>query len=137
MNAAAPHSNASQDTAFDVKAGPTLLSAATVTGDDVCNMQDEKLGTIHDIMLDIQTGKIRYAVLSSGGFLGMGERLFAVPWKAFTLDKDNKRFILDVDTERLKNAPGFAKDQWPDMADANWNSTVESYYTRPSEAPRG
>jgi hypothetical protein len=45
-------------------------------------------------------------------------------------DKENKRFILDVDVERLKNAPGFDKDQWPNMADATWNSTVESYYAR-------
>ena len=112
----------------DLKAEPTLLSAATVTGDEVCNMQDEKLGKIQDIMLDISAGKIRYAVLSSGGFLGMGDRLVAVPWNALKLDKENNRFMLDVDVERLKKAPGFDKDQWPNMADATWNSTVESYY---------
>jgi hypothetical protein len=69
-------------------------------------------------------------VLASGGFLGMGDRLFAVPWKALKQDKENKRFMLDVDVERLKNAPGFDKDQWPNMADTTWNSTVESYYAR-------
>lgn len=107
-----------------------LLSAGSITGDEVCNMQDEKLGKIQDIMLDMAEGKIRYVVLSAGGFLGMGDRLFAVPWKALTLDRENQRFVLDVDVERLKNAPGFDKDQWPDMADASWNSSVESYYAR-------
>lgn len=108
----------------------TLLSSSSITGDDVCNMQVEKLGKIQDIMLDMTEGNIRYAVLSAGGFLGIGDRLFAIPWKALTLDRENKRFMLDVDIERLKNAPGFDKDKWPDMADANWNSSVESYYTR-------
>ncbi|WP_297187014.1 PRC-barrel domain-containing protein [uncultured Porticoccus sp.] len=114
----------------DMQIGVTLLSAATITGDEVCNMQNEKLGKIQDVMLDIAEGKIRYVVLASGGFMGMGDRLFAVPWKALKQDKENKRFILDVDVERLKNAPGFDKDQWPNMADPAWNSTVESYYVR-------
>ncbi|MBE0507729.1 MAG: PRC-barrel domain-containing protein [Marinospirillum sp.] len=110
--------------------GTALLSAATVTGNEVCNLQDEKLGKIQDIMLDLTEGKIRYAVLSSGGFLGMGDRLFAVPWKALKLDRENHRFLLNVDIERLKNAPGFDKDQWPDMADSTWSSKIESYYIR-------
>ncbi|MFN3882948.1 MAG: PRC-barrel domain-containing protein [Nitrincola lacisaponensis] len=110
--------------------GLTLLSAATITGDEVCNLKNEKLGKIQDIMLDMAEGKIRYAVLSSGGFLGMGDRLFAVPWTALKLDQEQKRFTLDVDTERLKKAPGFNKDKWPNMADPNWNSTIDSYYIR-------
>lgn len=110
--------------------GATLLSAATITGDDVCNMRDEKLGKIEDVMVDVADGKIRYAVLASGGFLGMGDRLFAVPWKALKLDKEHKRFMLDVDAERLKDAPGFDKDHWPNMADASWNSTVDSFYAQ-------
>ena len=115
-------------TADDMQAGATLLSASTITGDEVWNMQDEELGTIQDVMLDITEGKIRYAVMSSGGFLGMGDHLFAVPWRALKLDKENHRFMLDVDIERLKNAPGFDKDEWPNMADPTWNSTVDSYY---------
>ncbi|MCL7939740.1 PRC-barrel domain-containing protein [Halomonas sp. ATCH28] len=72
-------------------------------------MQDEKLGKIQDIMLDITEGKIRYAVLASGGFLGMGDRLFAVPWKSLMHDAENKCFMLDIDVEHLKNAPGFGR----------------------------
>ena len=136
MKTSSPKSSSTADSAFDVKGEANLLSAATISGDDVCNMQDEKLGTIQDIMLDLQTGKIRYAVLSSGGFLGMGDRLFAVPWKAFKQDKENKRFLLDVDTDQLKKAPGFDKDNWPNMADAGWNSSVESYYDTQARSPR-
>jgi sporulation protein YlmC with PRC-barrel domain len=117
-------------TADNMQAAATLLSASTITGDEVYNMQDEELGTIQDVMLDITEGSIRYAVLSSGGFLGMGDRLFAVPWRALTLDRENHRFLLDVDVERLKKAPGFDKDEWPNMADPTWNSTVDSYYAR-------
>jgi len=117
-------------TADNMQAAATLLSASTITGDEVFNMQDEELGTIQDVMLDITEGSIRYAVLSSGGFLGMGDRLFAVPWRALTLDRENHRFLLDVDVERLKKAPGFDKDEWPNMADPTWNSTVDSYYAR-------
>ena len=58
-------------------------------------------------MLDVPSGRVAYAVLSFGGFLGMGEKLFVVPWSALTLDTVNKRFVLDVTKERLKDAPGF------------------------------
>ncbi|MCA1769594.1 MAG: PRC-barrel domain-containing protein [Halomonas sp.] len=130
MNISTTQAQSRTDTAANTEVGATLLSASTITGDDVYNMQDENLGKITDIMLDISEGKIRYAVLASGGFLGLGDRLFAVPWKSLRQDNEHKRFLLDVDLERLKNAPGFDKDQWPNMADTTWNSTVESYYAR-------
>jgi sporulation protein YlmC with PRC-barrel domain len=130
MNESTMQSSAGHVTTDDKRTGATLLSATTITGDDIFNMKDENLGKIQDIMLDMEEGTIRYVVLSSGGFLGMGDHLFAVPWKALTHDAANKRFTLDVDVERLKNAPGFDKEHWPNMADPTWNSTVESYYTR-------
>ncbi len=71
-------------------------------------------------MLDMRSGKIAYAVLSSGGFLGMGNKLFAVPWNALKLDSVNKRFVLNVEKDSLKDAPGFDKGAWPDMADTTW-----------------
>ena len=66
--------------------------------------------------------------MSFGGFLGIADKLFAVPWKALKLDTENKRFILNVDKERLEAAPGFDKDDWPNMADPNWQNTINSYY---------
>ena len=108
--------------------GPALMGADTLIGDSVVNAQEEELGDIKEIMLDMQTGQVAYAVLAFGGFLGVGEKLFAVPWQALHLDTVNKRMVLDVDKERLKNAPGFDKDAWPDMSDVNWASNVHGFY---------
>jgi len=108
--------------------GPEIMAADTLEGDSVVNARGEDLGKIEDIMLDVQRGRIAYAVLSSGGFLGMGDKLFAIPWNVLTLDADRKCFVLDVDKERLENAPGFDKDHWPSMADMRWASEVHSFY---------
>ncbi|MGZ5058342.1 MAG: PRC-barrel domain-containing protein [Methylobacter sp.] len=108
--------------------GPRLMGADTLLGNDVYNQNDEDLGDIKEIMLDMTTGQVSYAVLSYGGFLGMGERLFAVPWDALKLDTENKRFVLNVDKQRLENAPGFDKDHWPDMADQTWKDEISSFY---------
>ncbi len=108
--------------------GPRLMGANTLDGNDVYNKQDEDLGDIKEIMLDVPTGRVAYAVLSFGGFLGMGDKLFAVPWSALHLDTVNKRFVLDVSKERLQEAPGFDPNAWPDMADPTWIKGVHAYY---------
>ena len=79
-------------------------------------------------MLDTATGKVCYAVLSFGGVLGIGSKLFAVPWNALKLDTEEKHFVLNVDKERLENAPGFDKDNWPDMANKSCENGIHSYY---------
>jgi sporulation protein YlmC with PRC-barrel domain len=107
---------------------PATLSASTISGDPVVNRQGEDLGKIEDLVLDVDSGRVAYAVLSFGGFLGMGNKLFAMPWQSLELDADNHRFILDVSKERLENAPGFDKDHWPNMADRKWGATVHEYY---------
>ncbi|MDR9468453.1 PRC-barrel domain-containing protein [Marinospirillum sp.] len=84
-----------------------LMSADTRSRNAASNLQGEK------------SGKIGYVVLAFGSLLGMGNRLFTVPWKALKLDKENKHFMLDINI-----------DEWPHMADATWNFTVESYYVR-------
>lgn len=108
--------------------GPSLMGADTLIGDSVVNAAEEDLGDIKEIMLDMQTGQVAYAVLAFGGFLGMGEKLFAVPWQALHLDTINKRFVLNVEKDRLKTAPGFDKDAWPDMGDLSWASGIHSFY---------
>ena len=108
--------------------GPELMGADTLIGNDVYNHKNEDLGDIKEIMLDMRSGRVGYAVMSFGGFLGMGEKLFAVPWEALTLDTKNKRFVLDVEKDRLKDAPGFDKDKWPNMADQSWAKGIHSYY---------
>jgi hypothetical protein len=108
--------------------GPYLMGADTLLGNDVYNSSDEKLGTIKEFMIEMDSGRIGYAVLSFGGFMGMGDRLFAVPWRALTLDTAAHRFLLNVDKDTLKDAPGFDKDHWPSMADPSWAVGVNKFY---------
>jgi sporulation protein YlmC with PRC-barrel domain len=108
--------------------GPEVMAASDFEGEDVVNREGETLGDIEEIMLDVRSGRIAYAVLGAGGFLGLGEKYFAIPWRALTLDTDRKCFILDVDKERLEKAPGFDRDHWPSMADERWASEVHDYY---------
>lgn len=111
--------------------GPAMMGAGTLIGTDVHSRHAEKLGEVKEIMLDMRSGHVAYAVLSFGGFLGMGEKLFAIPWDALTLDTMNKRFVLDVDKDQLERAPGFDKDAWPDMANPEWAQGIRAYYGRP------
>ena len=108
--------------------GPELMGAGTLIGNEVFNAKDEHLGDIKEIMLDMRSGKVSYAVLSFGGFLGMGEKLFAVPWEALKLDTKNKRFFLSVEKDRLKDAPGFDTSHWPNMADQSWAKEIHTFY---------
>ena len=108
--------------------GPALMGADTLLGNDVTNLQEDDLGDIKEIMIDMRSGRIAYAVLSFGGLLGVGDKLFAIPWQALQLDTQNHRFILDVPKERLESAPGFDKDRWPDMADTTWENEIHSFY---------
>ncbi|HET7453635.1 MAG TPA: PRC-barrel domain-containing protein [Thermoanaerobaculia bacterium] len=111
---------------------PRVLSASTLSGDPVRNTRGEDLGKIEDFMIDLDTGRIGYAVLSFGGVFGIGDKLFAVPWKAMSVDTDRHCFLLDVPKERLKNAPGFDKDNWPDITSTEWNTQINSFYgTKP------
>ena len=106
----------------------SLISASKVEGTTVYNRQGENLGHVYDVMIDKRSGQVAYAIMSFGGFLGMGDKLFAVPWSALTLDMETKSFILNVDKERLKNAPGFEKDDWPDMGAPEFGTRVHSFY---------
>lgn len=111
--------------------GPALMGADTLLGNDVCNRDGENLGDIKEFMIDMATGKIAYAVLSYGGVLGLGDKLFAVPWAALQLDTANKRFTLNVPKAVLKDAPGFDKDHWPSMSDKTWAGGVHKFYGTP------
>ena len=106
----------------------TTLSATSLINDHVVNPQGEDLGRIEDFMLNTSTGRIEYAVLSFGGFLGFGDKLFAVPAQTLRLDTANERFELDVNKEKLENAPGFDKNNWPATADTDFVERVYSHY---------
>lgn len=114
--------------------GPALMGASTLLGNDVYNRDGEDLGDIKEFMIDMATGRIAYAVLSYGGLLGLGDKLFAVPWAALTLDTESKRFTLDASKAMLKDAPGFDKDHWPSMSDRTWASGLHKFYGTPGAA---
>jgi sporulation protein YlmC with PRC-barrel domain len=120
--------------------GPEVMAAATLDGDRVLSSDGHDIGKLKDIMLDVRSGRIAYAVLSSGGFLGIGDKLLAIPWGVLTLDTDRKCFVLSLTAEGVKNAPGFDKDHWPSMADTAWGAQLHQYYNREpywSDAPLG
>lgn len=104
------------------------LSATTITGDTVRNANGDDLGKIHEIVIDLDRGRVAYAVLASGGFLGMGDKFFAIPWDRLRVDLENKEVVLDIDEDLLKNAPGFDKDNWPDTSDSAWVADIYRYY---------
>ena len=106
------------------------LSASTLTGDDVRNLNGDKLGNLEEIVIDLHDGRVNYVVLSSGGFLGLGDKLFAIPWDMLTVDTENEEVVLDISKEALENAPGFDKDNWPDIHDRSWVGDVYRYYGR-------
>ncbi len=108
--------------------GPALMGANTLLGNDVYNTDKEKLGDIKELMVDMASGNVAYAVLSYGGVLGLGDKLFAVPWSALSLDTQHKRFTLKVSKDALKDAPGFDKAHWPSMSDKTWAGGVHTFY---------
>ena len=100
----------------------------TVIGSKVINQQNEDLGKIEDIVIDADAGRIAYAVLSFGGFLGLGDKYFAIPWEALRFNLSDKHALLNVDKKVLENAPGFSKENWPNMADATWGNQIFTHY---------
>ena len=107
---------------------PRILKGSDVVGMDVHNTSDEDLGEIEDLMVDLNSGRIGYAVLSFGGVLGVNEKLFAVPWQTLKLDAKGEKLVLSVPKDKLANAPGFDKNNWPNMSDLNWSKDVHAFY---------
>ncbi len=108
---------------------PNTLSSSSITGNTVKNRKGEKVGTIKDLMIDLNSGEVEYAVLSFGGFLGIGDKYFAVPLQAMEFDpNDNENAVMDIDKDRLENAPGFDKDNWPNTSDDSFTNQVYNHY---------
>lgn len=115
-----------QTTIFRARAG--IVDANKLVGCKVENSKGENLGKIESLMLDLHEARIAYAVLSFGGFLGMGDKLFPVPMEAIQFRAEDERCILDVDKEVLKNAPGYDRDTLPDVTDRSWRREIFSHY---------
>ena len=109
----------------------TPLRASDMIDTDVVSPQGDSIGEVKEVVIDPNTGRVAYAVVSFGGFLGMGEKLFAIPFKALQYNWTENEYVLDVPRERLEEAPGFDDDNWPMMADEQWNRDVHTYYALP------
>ncbi len=104
-----------------------IYRVSKIIGSDVRNLQGEKVGDIKDVVLDRQ-GMVSYAVVSTGGFLGMGNRMHAVPWSALRSVPGRDHRVLDIDKERLKQAPSFEPDKWPNVVDEGWSSANRRFF---------
>ncbi len=113
----------------DIRDVPSsLVRSKEVVGIEVKNTQGEYLGKIEDVVMDKLTGQSRYVVLSFGGIFGLGDKLFALPWGTLNYDTNEECFILNVDKDKMENAPGFDKDHWPNMAEPAWGDKIYNYY---------
>lgn len=91
--------------------------ASKITGAKVNNTTGDSLGDINDLVIDPESGEVVYAVVSFGGVFGVGDKLFAIPWRALHWSSDKEFYVLDLDKETLKNAPGFDKKHWPENSE--------------------
>jgi len=108
--------------------GRSVVKASEIVGVAVKNMEREDLGTINEIVIDKAFGKVSYLVLDFGGILGFGNKFFAIPWHMFTYDTIDDCFLISLNKELLKNAPGFDKDNWPNFASADITASIDEYY---------
>lgn len=106
------------------------VKASSIIGTNVVNPKGDNLGDVKEVVIDTHSGRVAYAVVSFGGFLSMGEKLFAIPFSALKYDTPNSEYVLDVSKERLEAAPGFDSEHWPTMSDEKWNRDVYKYYER-------
>jgi sporulation protein YlmC with PRC-barrel domain len=105
-----------------------LISAGKVKGTSVYNAAGEDLGTIHDVMIDKRSGRVAYAVMSFGGFLGMGEKYHPLPWNMLTYDEDKGGYNIDLSAEQLRGAPTYSSDELSNFGDRSENERVLTYY---------
>jgi hypothetical protein len=105
-----------------------VVRSGEVVGVKVKNVALEDLGDIAEMVVDKTSGRVGYLVLDFGGFLSFGNKYFAVPWHLFTYSQEEDCFILNVDKQRLKDAPGFDKDHWPDFVSSEFTKSIVDFY---------
>jgi hypothetical protein len=125
----------SSPTSDDVPTDETsrLIASNKVEGTSVYNLQGEHLGEVYNFMVDKYSGKVAYAVMSFGGFLGIGESYHPLPWEALNYDSSMGGFVVDVDRSDLEGAPRYGRDEDPWASDRDYGRTVHSYYDYPYE----
>jgi hypothetical protein len=109
----------------------TPQKASRIIGTPVVTGRGESLGSIKDMVVDQKTGKVTYCVVAFGGFMGLGNKLFAIPFGAFSYDMAEDEYVLDVSKERMAANPGFNAKHWPFFADEQWGGQVNSFFNTP------
>jgi hypothetical protein len=109
-----------------------LIAADKVEGTAVYNRMGERLGTVHNVMIDKYTGQVAYAVMSFGGFLGMGESYHPLPWRVLTYDTRQGGYVVDLDRSRLEGAPSYTTSNMPSWSDQSYRRRIDEYYGVPS-----
>jgi sporulation protein YlmC with PRC-barrel domain len=109
----------------------TLLRSQFLFTYRVKSPQGEDLGKIEEIMIDMELGRVVYAVLSFGGFLGIGNKWVPVPWDALALHPDQKEIVLNIEKEKIQKAPNFEPATLPDLANRQWGAVIHTYYGYP------
>lgn len=109
-----------------------VLKASDLIGMKVEGTDGKSLGDIKDLVIDPDDGNVQYAVLDFGGFAGVGDKYFAVPWEALQLDQEHDKIALDVSKKDLKDAPGFDKNNWPDLSQEQQEVAIYEFYGVPS-----
>ena len=105
------------------------IEASRVNGTKVYNGAGENLGTVYDIVIGKRDGQVKYAVMSFGGFLGIGEEYHPLPWSQLDYDPDLGGFVVDLDRDRLSGAPRYKGDDTPDWNDREYGRRIDDYYT--------
>jgi len=108
-----------------------LIAASKVEGTDVYNRRGESLGSIYDVMIEKRSGKVAYAVMSFGGFLGMGERYHPLPWAVLDYDERQGGYVVELDKERLQKAPSYGVNETPDWSNRDYGRRIDEYYGVP------
>jgi hypothetical protein len=108
-----------------------LISSDKVEGTTVKNRADETIGSIYQVMIDKHTGKVAYAVMSFGGFLGIGERYHPLPWSTLTYDPNAGAYVVDLDKRTLEGAPAYDRGETVNWEDRAWGQRVHDYYNVP------
>ncbi len=108
----------------------SLIAASKVNGTHVYNGQGESLGSIYDVMIDKRSGKVAYAVMSFGGFLGMGEDYHPLPWSVLTYDTEQGGYVVNLDKESLEGAPRYSESEASRWDDPEYTRGIDDYYAR-------
>jgi hypothetical protein len=106
----------------------SLIAASKVEGTSVYNRRGESLGSIYDVMIGKRSGKVGYAIMSFGGFLGMGERYHPLPWEVLDYDEQQGGYVVDLDKQRLQDAPSYGVDETPDWSNRDYGRRIDEYY---------